>query len=542
MKKILSILMILLALIVLASCTNDISDPYDDAEDSWENVFKEYWETMSLEYVHFSDESGLDWDAVYDEYLPKFQKLNFEDVKDTVTAFKYFKEMSWQLSDYHYALQISDNFGNMIQISPSTLQKMMKDHPDWDINDYPDITSISASSISYTSINRGLDNPYFSLGEGATPTMEELMQVYQYMSIVEGASEISTLSTPTDTNDPDSYLFHNGVKDFGNNYVGVSFAKVSVNSVTHPDPLTAEEEAWNTVLDTLGLDNFKYFYGLTTEDGIFYFYISQFISPSCLEPLLYQENLTAAERKTLQDSGLDMVHDILWGQNVSIDSSYLDTYKKSMAEKMEDLEGIVNLFTQLRNIGATGKCTFDGYTLLTVNGVIMDVRSNGGGAADFLFRIMGSFFYEETKLGSVRYKDSYSRTSYTPWIDFYLEQSYCNPVASQNYSGPFVMLANGSSVSCSEIACMISKLLPNSKIVGSQTYGGTCALTDRTIFQSGPFQKTHVYIYTTTYQSVDSNGVSLEGVGVTPDVAVDIKAGEDARYKKAVETVKSMAN
>ena len=535
MKKILSFLLILLALIVLASCTNDISDPYEDAEDSWENVFKEYWETMSLEYVHFSEESGLDWDAVYDEYLPKFQKLNFEDVKDTVTAFKYFKEMSWQLSDYHYSLTISDNFGNIIQISPSTLQKMKKDHPDWDINDYPDIKSIKESpkSISYTSVNRGLDNPYFTLGEDATPTIEDIMQVYKYMDVVEGATEVSALSK--------TGLFHNGTADFGTNCIGFTIAKATTAD-NHPT-LTEGEKAWNTVVDTLSLDGFEYFYGLTTEGNIFYFYISQFTYPYCLEPLLYQENLTAAERKTLQDSGLEMAHDILWAQNIAItDSADLKDYKDYIEGKRAELEGIVNLFTQLRNIGASGKCTFDGYTFETVKGVVMDVRSNPGGVTDFLFRLMGSFFYEETKLGSVRYKDSYSRTSYTPWIDFYLEQSYCNPVASQNYSGPFVVIANGSSVSCAEMACMIAKHLPNSKIVGSQTYGGTCALSDRTIFQSGPFEKTHVSIYTTTYQSVDSNGVSLEGVGVTPDVAVDIKAGEDARYKKAIETVKSMAN
>ena len=152
MKKILTLLLILLSLLVLSSCTNDAKDPIDETTDSWESIFLQYWDTMSLEYVHFSEEEGLDWDAVYEKYLPLFKDLDYSKQEDSITAFKYFKEMSWQLSDYHYSLTVKDQFGNSISISPSMLQKMKKAHPDWDINDYPDIYSVSLTPAGGISI------------------------------------------------------------------------------------------------------------------------------------------------------------------------------------------------------------------------------------------------------------------------------------------------------------------------------------------------------------------------------------------------------
>ncbi len=529
MKKILTVLMILLALMVFSSCTNDAKDPIDEEADSWESIFCKYWDAMSLEYVHFSEETDLDWDRVYDKYLPLFKELDNTKKEDSIKAFKYFKEMSWKLSDYHYALIITDTLGNYIQISPSSLQKMKEAHPDWDVNDYPDIFSSSIDEsgedkISLLSVNGGFENPVVKdLTDREKWSEEEKAAVRKFYITTEGVTEVSELA--------EKNTFHNGVTDFNDDYVGYT---IEMPEETKTD----KDKAWATVLEGLDLSekSFTYFYGLT-EDGIFYYYISQFPSTKLLEPLLYQENLTAEERKTLADKGLDYVHDALWCQNVKSGVSY------DLSEKRAGLEGVSELLKTLKYITVRGKCSFDGYTWKEVKGVIMDVRSNGGGAADFLFTLMGSFFASPVKIGSVRYRDSYSRYNYTPWIDYYLEKDYCNTVADSNYSGPFVVLTNGSSVSCSEISCIIAKLLPSVKIVGGQTFGGTCALSDRTVFQSGPFNAGQVYIYTTTYQAVDSNGNNLETKGITPDVKVDYKdSTADARFNAAVETIKKMAS
>ncbi len=521
MKKILTVLMILLALLVLSSCTNDAKDPINETAASWEGIFRQYWDTMSLEYVHFSEEEDLDWDAVYEKYLPLFQKLDYSKKEDSITAFKYFKEMSWQLSDYHYNLTIKDQFGTFISISPSTLQKMKKAHPDWDINDYPDIylytvTDAGKLSMSILSVNGGFDHPVIDDLNAATDA--EKAEYKKYTDVMEGLLEVEDLTKAN--------KFHNGTTGF-KDYVECTIAAPKSETPTEA------EKAWATVVNGLSLDGFSYFYGLTT-DGIFYYYISAFPSSQCLEPLLYQENLTSEERKKLEESGLDIIHDALWWQEEKDGVSY------DLSAERAKLEGIRNLLKNLKYITANGKCTFDGYSWEAVGGVIMDVRSNGGGDFSFLLTLMGNFFSEETRIGQVRYRDSYSRYNYTPWIDYYLENEYCNPVASAPYSGPFVILTNGMSVSCSETACIIARLLPSAKVVGGQTYGATCALTDRTIFQSGPFSAGQLSIYTTTFQTIDSNGVNHETVGIVPDVEVDYVEGQDARYAKAVETVTAM--
>ncbi len=533
MKKILTILTILLALLVLSSCTNDVSDPIKEEIGSWEDVFRQYWETMSLEYVHFSEESGLDWDGVYDEYLPKFRELDFDKESDSLTAFSYFKKIACQLTDYHYALLITDKFGNCMQMSPATLQKWKEKNPGRDIDEYPDvyIPIVEGKSYKVTSIKRGFSDVI--VNDTSNKSDPGIKEIRKYREAVEGAYEVRDLALDSTSGEIDivNSDFHGGQIGF-DTFVGYTIDGGEADSLT-----TDKEKAWYTVVNALGLEDFSYCFGLTS-DGYFYFYLSAFPSTNCLNPLLYEKNLTSEERASLKATGMDVVHDILWCQNQKKGVSY------DLSAEMEQLEGITAMLTELQLIGASDKCTFDGLTWLDVKGVIMDVRSNGGGAADFLFALMGSFFTEETLVGKVRYRDGYSRYDYTPWIDYYLEKSYLNQVAikagRRNYENPFVVIANGSSVSCSEIACIIAKLLPNSKIVGGQTYGGTCALVDRTLYQSGPFKTDHLYIYTTTFQAVDSTGTDLEGKGITPDVAVDIKKGEDARYKKAVETIKNM--
>ncbi len=523
MKKILTVITILLSILVLVSCTNDVSDPMDDKVDSWEDMFRQYWETMSLEYVHFSEEEGLDWDKVYEEYLPKFQALNYEKTEDTMTAFSLFKEIAWQLHDYHYALIVSDKSGNKLQFSPAALQKWKKANPDGDIDDYPDVYMLNSDGESYalTSVNRVKKNEDPVVVNTASPTPDEKDKVRESRKTTEGAYEISDLT--------ESGAFHNGDSGFKAN----CFVGGTITAGDKADCDTDEKKAWYTVVNGLGLEGFTYFYGLTT-DGYFYFYLSEFPQSLCLNPLLYQEKLSATERASLDESGLSVIHDVLWCQNMKPSVSY------DLSPKMAELGGILNLIQNLRYIGSSDKCSFDGYSFHDVKGVIMDVRSNSGGAADFLFTVMGSFFSEKTKVGEVRYRDGYSRYNYTPWTSYYLEDSFINSSAKKNYDKPFVVIANGSSVSCSEISCIIAKLLPNSKIVGGQTYGGTCALSDRTIYQSGPFKTDQIYIYTTTFQAIDSNGVNLETKGITPDVPVEAGTSSDARYEKALEIIKTM--
>ena len=172
-------------------------------------------------------------------------------------------------------------------------------------------------------------------------------------------------------------------------------------------------------------------------------------------------------------------------------------------------------------------------------GVIVDLRGNGGGAVAFLSSIWGLFFKDETQFGYVRYKAGYSRLEYTPWTSFSLAKDYTNEELEANYAKPVAVIVNGYSVSCSEISCVIAKLLEKSAIVGHTTFGGTCALSDRTVFNSGPFTSEHLNIYTTTYQFVNMEKKSFETTGIEPDIATELDPKKDNAYIAAVDWVKT---
>ena len=70
-----------LAAVVFSGCRQEADDhPYigetgDLAYDSYSSQFEYIWKCMSTGYV-FWDVDETDWDAVYDEYMPKFQALD----------------------------------------------------------------------------------------------------------------------------------------------------------------------------------------------------------------------------------------------------------------------------------------------------------------------------------------------------------------------------------------------------------------------------------------------------------------------------------
>jgi hypothetical protein len=77
-------------------------------------IFKSYWTGMNRNYL-FWETDPTDWDAVYDEYKPKFDALGIFPSVDLIPpspefsvaciqAFSYFKEMSKNLLDGHFRI------------------------------------------------------------------------------------------------------------------------------------------------------------------------------------------------------------------------------------------------------------------------------------------------------------------------------------------------------------------------------------------------------------------------------------------------------
>lgn len=104
---------VLMAVCVLAACRDEMPDMQNPRTDAniynWSQLFESYWSGMNYNYV-FWDIDPTDWDAVYDEYKPKFDALADKGFSDKATndeAFGMLKELSSGLIDGHFGLTLT---------------------------------------------------------------------------------------------------------------------------------------------------------------------------------------------------------------------------------------------------------------------------------------------------------------------------------------------------------------------------------------------------------------------------------------------------
>lgn len=508
MKKTLAMIITIASILIISSCTAGAAAP----DDSWESVFLQFWNTMNMEYVRFSAQADLDWDTVYEKYLPLFRGLDYSNEEDSIKAFGYFKEIAINIDDCHFDLIVRDNFKNYLWMSPARERKW-ESRSGRKSSSFPDVSS-DGSLISVDGKTK------ISLEDDE----EADAQLAQFYGGVEGYYEVKNLT--------EKGSFHNTGTTFKTS-MGYSFK-------TYDNAETQEQKAWNLIVNAFDTDGFSYYYGVT-EDDIFYFYFSSFISfvdTPLSEDLLYKKTLTEEEKEKLGEKYVRF-HDYLWDTGSGYDFS----------DRIQYFRGIYEMFEILKEIGKDGTCRIEGSDgtdeVYTIKGVVMDIRSNSGGDNSTLETIFGSFFKEETKIGETRYKDGYSRYEYGPWMDLSIEKSFCNGV--KDYEGPFVVITNGNSISCAELSASIAKnLMARGVVTGGTTYGATCSKVKRSLYHSGSFSSMNLNIVMASLETKlltgDGTCVSYENRGIEPttglEVSVDDTYTRDTRFEAALDWVR----
>ena len=130
--KILSIIGAGLLMLTLGSC-HEQSDTlvnyahedilaFSEAENSYAGKFNVLWNGLNQHYAlwDYERDHGLDWDAVYDKYLPQFEALDQQkDVTDNQLK-ELATEVISPLHDGHMVVQLKNHkTGNFVAISPS---------------------------------------------------------------------------------------------------------------------------------------------------------------------------------------------------------------------------------------------------------------------------------------------------------------------------------------------------------------------------------------------------------------------------------------
>ncbi|MCB1045433.1 MAG: hypothetical protein KDC35_20995 [Acidobacteria bacterium] len=162
-------------------------------------------------------------------------------------------------------------------------------------------------------------------------------------------------------------------------------------------------------------------------------------------------------------------------------------------------------------------------TLKDTQGLIIDIRGNGGGVG-FLANSLAGYLVQEKgkKLGTMKSLDS--------TVNFFIV-----PRLDQRYQKPVVVLIDGGSASTSEIFAAGLRDLGRAKLIGSRSAGAALPSVVETLPNGDRFQYAIA-------DYVSLGGLKIEGTGVEPDInaphtLASLGQGKDAAMEAAIEWI-----
>lgn len=163
-------------------------------------------------------------------------------------------------------------------------------------------------------------------------------------------------------------------------------------------------------------------------------------------------------------------------------------------------------------------------------GIIIDVRSNGGGSPENARKLASRFTDQRTLVGTNWVKNGPGHE------DFRQSDVYIKPHDGSLFHGPVVVLTNRKSYSATTYFAQYMKVLPNVTLVGDTTGGGGGMPAVRDLANGWRLR-------VSSTRFLDPEGVSIES-GVVPDHVVYMTEtgrmqGRDDILDKALEIVRS---
>jgi C-terminal processing protease CtpA/Prc len=169
--------------------------------------------------------------------------------------------------------------------------------------------------------------------------------------------------------------------------------------------------------------------------------------------------------------------------------------------------------------------------LRDVSGFIVDLRSANGGSEPLAQEIARLFCAKETVYAKSKYRDG-------PGHDqFGKAQSRLLPSTADAYTKPVVCLIGPGAVSSGEGFVKMMKCLPNVTTVGMPTRGASGNPSPIALARTG------LMVYYSSWVDMLPNGKTFEGVGIPPDIRVDLPtsayAAADPTLEKGLEVLRS---
>lgn len=154
------------------------------------------------------------------------------------------------------------------------------------------------------------------------------------------------------------------------------------------------------------------------------------------------------------------------------------------------------------------------FQLGSIDGLIIDIRDNQGGALSMVDTIVSNFCQKETIVGYLRYKEGPRHNDFS---DFYAKK--IKPISHVTYTGNIVVLTNRKVFSAANEFVSAMSCLDNVTIIGDKTGGGGGAPFTSELYNGWQVLNSRNPLY-------DRNKKQIE-FGIEPDIHVDMNKDDE---------------
>jgi hypothetical protein len=486
---------------------------FGDAETSFAAKFKVLWNGMNQYYAiwDYEAEYGLDWDAVYDEFLPQFEALDKRDSVPDDELRALMAKVFDPLHDGHLTFLMKNHTtGSSVPCQPGFDRVPSRD--DYEASNLPVSLQYYANPANGQIETDADGNPIVM--EYTTNAQDLLMQFSRtpgvgYLWIKDQVAELEALTSLTE-----SQAFQ--LQQLKTLFEALTAAFSKPYSTW--DPLVSQYNALQQQYSFLNVPGFDY-----------------------IEPSFAGQN------------GISVKYALLKGNVAYFHLSKF--YLTSFMDESETEFNMSNPATQhhVQQVKQVWQSWFDAVQQLhksgTLGGVIIDVRSNGGGNMNDSKYVVGSLVPSGgIHFGYQRFKRGTARLDYSPLMP---ARVISMDAAHETITEPIVIMANCQSISMSETSVLCVKTLANGTFIGKRSFGAICALTgnDEHSFNYAGYigidGVTPVFGHVPTMASFTLAGQLIEAKGLTPDIEVDLDVnlfkatGQDTQLDRALQFIRT---
>ena len=556
-KHKLTLLIITMLVFLLCSCSQYSPVlPSDMAlSGTWEDLFKGLWTGLSDNYVFWDlDDANGEWDKVYEEFIPKFRELGNIDTSDrkatkkgTILLFDSVKN----LSDGHFTMNA---FGS--SFSPSDYRILKKEHPELSdqevlekIYDYYETFDLLPADMLYEDSKSIMENTFSIPLTTALVKTEEFLDKYGslYFNWRESGETMTCnavnpkiqLRTPPYG---EAIMLYSSSHEFGSvtTYDGKILDCTSAEAYNDPEVSFPGEAIYSRgpyhPVSDLSWEDKK-----QNLDSLFSDWTLCLVLT--VNPEYDQTDKSFRKGVNLKMLALSGITKEETDGSAMVDYTANTVYFISSGFNFFPLKDQAEMYQFLMD--------FHKFKMNeNAAGMILDMRGNSGGYNADREILFGDMFREPHLIGYQKNKTGAGRLDLTQEFPLYIypEADFFGNELSDIASKPVVAITNTATVSNGEITVLMVNSLPNGGQTGGVTMGANGTLAgDILTHNSGTFSVgnyiTSVY---TPYGNIrDTNHVSYEGKGLTPDKGYEENfnfdaffAGTDSRLGKAFEWIK----